>query len=57
MVTSTTLTIDKTFRRLLISTEQLVEDQSSEHWKIHHVKIQNFTRILTENLLCSLLIL
>lgn len=40
MVTSTTLTIDKTFRRLLISTEQLVEDQSSEHWKIHQVKIK-----------------
>jgi len=38
MVPSSNLTIEKTFRRLLLSTEKLLEEKSIEDWKVNQVR-------------------
>ena len=38
MISLTNLTIDKTFRRLLLSTEKLLDEKSIEDWKLNQVK-------------------
>jgi hypothetical protein len=38
MISSTNLTIEKAFRRLLLSTEKLLEDKSIDDWKLNQVK-------------------
>jgi hypothetical protein len=37
MISSSNLTIEKTFRRLLLSTERLIEEKSIEDWKVRQV--------------------
>jgi hypothetical protein len=38
MISSLNVTMDKTFRRLLFSTEKLLEEKSIEDWKLDQVK-------------------
>jgi hypothetical protein len=38
MISSSNLTMEKTFRRLLISTEKLLEEKSIEDWRVNQVR-------------------
>lgn len=40
IISSTNLSSEKTFQRLLISTEKHLEDKTIEDWKVNQVKIR-----------------